>query len=437
MLKPRAVALCLILALLCLPHSSASQQKKNVDNRQKETVPAAPAKSDDAPQVVETQDDGEVEKVDTNLVSIPVIVSDRAGVYVPDMRQEELAVSEDGAPQELAFFSTVTQPFTVILMLDTSASTEEKLKDIRRAAIAFVSQLQPKDRVKVMSFDDEVHDLNPFTSDQAVIARAIQATRAGKGTKLYDALQTALTLLKPGKGRRKAIVIFTDGVDFRSESFSYVNNIRALEESGAIIYPIRYNTRIETERIAREQASGGGRPDIASIIKGRGAGGTQPIPTGTTFPGGTIPGGNDDGQPRIGGIPLPTLPAPPRRDDPRRDDPRRDDPRRSPYPEQRDDTRPANEDGLGFMLDALYKTADSYLNELARRSGGKLTRADTLESLPAAFKEIAAELRTQYAIGYYPSNPVKNGGYRKIKISTTRKGTSVRARPGYSAVSVP
>jgi VWFA-related protein len=89
------------------------------------------------------------------------------------------------------------------------------------------------------------------------------------------------------------------------------------------------------------------------------------------------------------------------------------------------------------MLDALYKTADSYLNELARRSGGKLTRADTLESLPAAFKEIAAELRTQYAIGYYPSNPVKNGGYRKIKISTTRKGTSVRARPGYSAVSVP
>jgi VWFA-related protein len=90
-----------------------------------------------------------------------------------------------------------------------------------------------------------------------------------------------------------------------------------------------------------------------------------------------------------------------------------------------------------MMLDALFKTADSYLNELARKSGGKLTRADTLDSLPAAFKEIAAELRTQYAIGYYPSNPVKNGGYRKIKLSTTRQGASVRARPGYSAVSVP
>lgn len=429
MLKQRAVALCVILAFLCLPLSSTGQQKKNVDpNRQKETAPAAPAKSDNTPEAAESQqDDGDVEKVDTNLVSIPVVVSDRAGVYLPDMRKEEFTLLEDGAPQEIAFFATVTQPFTVVLMLDTSASTEEKLKDIRRAAIAFAGGLQAKDRIKVMSFDDEVRDLSPFTSDQSVIERAIQAVRAGKGTKLYDAMQTALNALKNDRGRRKAVVIFTDGVDFRSESFSYVNNIRALEESGAIIYPIRYNTRIETERIAREQAAGGGRPDLAAIIKGRSEGGALPIPTGTTFPGGTIPGGNDDGQPRIGGIPLPTLPAPPRRDDPRR----------APYPEQRDDSRRENEDGLAFMLDALYKTADSYLNDLARKSGGKLTRADTLELLPAAFKEITAELRTQYAIGYYPSNPVKNGGYRKIKLTSTRKGASVRARPGYSAVSVP
>lgn len=427
MLKPGAVALCLILAFLCLPHSSASQQKKNADpQRQKETAPVPAAKNDNAPEVAEQQqDDGEVEKVDTNLVSIPVVVSDRAGVYVPDMRKEEFALSEDGVPQEVAFFATVTQPFTVVLMLDTSASTEEKLKDIRRAAVAFVGGLQAKDRVKVMSFDDEVRDLSPFTSDQETLGRAIQSVRAGKGTKLYDAMQTALNALKNDRGRRKAVVIFTDGVDFRSESFSYVNNIRALEESGAIVYPIRYNTRLETERIAREQSQGGGRPDLAAIIKGRSEGGALPIPTGTTFPGGTIPG--KEGQVTIGGIPIPTLPAPPRRTN---------DPRQSPYPQQRDDSRRENEDGLAFMLDALYKTADSYLNDLARKSGGRLTRADTLELLPAAFKEITAELRTQYAIGYYPSNPVKNGGYRKIKLNATRKGASVRARPGYSAVSV-
>lgn len=429
--KPGAVALPLILVLLCSPFLAVSQQKKNVEpNRQKENVTAAPAKDDDAQPAADAQDDVDVVKVDTNLVSIPVVVSDRAGVYVPDMRQDEFTLLEDGVRQELSFFSTVTQPFTVVLMLDTSASTEEKLKDIRSAAIAFVAELQPKDRIKVMSFDDEVRDLNPFTSDQAIVQRAIQTTRAGKGTKLYDAMQTALTLLKPGKGR-KAIVIFTDGVDFRSDSFFYANNMRALEESGVIIYPIRYNTRAETERLAREQAASGGRPDLAAIIKGRSGGGPLPIPTGTTFPGGTIPG--NEGQVRIGGIPMPTLPAPPQRDNPRRDDPRQ----RSPYPEQRDDSQPANEDGLNFMLDGLYKTADSYLNELARKSGGKLTRADTLALLPAAFKEIAAELRTQYAIGYYPSNPVKNGGYRKIKLTASRKGASVRARPGYSAVSIP
>jgi VWFA-related protein len=435
MLKHAAFAACLILALLGSPLSSASQQKKNVEpNRRKETVEAPPAKVDDAP-VVEAQDAGEVVKVDTSLVSIPLIVSDRAGVYVPDMSKEEFTLLEDGVRQELAFFSTVTQPFTVVLMLDTSASTEEKLRDIRRAAIAFVAQLQPKDRVKVMSFDDEVHDLNPFTSDQTIVARAIQATRAGKGTKLYDAMQTALTLLKHDKARRKAVVIFTDGVDFRSDSFRYINNIRALEESGVLVYPIRYDTRLETERLAREQATGGKRPDLAAILTGRGAGGALPIPTGTTFPGGTIPDGRDERQPTIGGIPIPTIPAPPRRNDPRQ--PRRDDPRQLPSPGEGRDPRTANEDGIGMMLDSLYKTADSYLSALAQKSGGKLTRADTLDRLPAAFKEIAAELRTQYAVGYYPSNPVQNGGYRKIKITTARKGASVRARPGYSAVSVP
>ncbi|HEY0099152.1 MAG TPA: VWA domain-containing protein [Pyrinomonadaceae bacterium] len=436
MLKPGAFALFLILALLCTPLSSASQQKKNVDpNRQKEPAVSAPAKIEDAP-VVEPQEDGEVVKVDTSLVSIPVVVSDRAGVYVPDMSKEEFTLTEDGVRQELAFFSTVSQPFTVILMLDTSASTEEKLRDIRRAANAFVSGLQPQDRIKVMSFDDEVRDLNPFTSDHAIVERAIQATRAGKGTKLYDAMQTALSLLKPDKARRKAVVIFTDGVDYRSDSFRYINNIRALEESGVIVYPIRYDTRIETERIAREQAAGGGRPDLAAIIKGRGDGRSLPIPTGTTFPGGTIPSGRGDGQPTIGGIPIPTIPAPPRRDDDPRQT-RRDDPRLPRSPGEVSAPGTSHEDGIGMMLNSLYKTADSYLNELAQKSGGKLTRADTLERLPAAFKEIAAELRTQYAIGYYPSNPVKNGSYRKIKITSTRKGANVRARPGYSAVSVP
>lgn len=85
------------------------------------------------------------------------------------------------------------------------------------------------------------------------------------------------------------------------------------------------------------------------------------------------------------------------------------------------------------MLDQLYLTADSYLNHLADKSGGRILRADSLSSLPDAFAKIAAELRTQYAIGYYPINKDRDGQYRKLKVSTNRKNVIIRARPGYRA----
>jgi VWFA-related protein len=87
------------------------------------------------------------------------------------------------------------------------------------------------------------------------------------------------------------------------------------------------------------------------------------------------------------------------------------------------------------MLDAAYATADSYLKTLAEKSGGRLLRADTLGSLPEAFSQIAAELRTQYMLGYYPLNKERDDHYRKIKVTTARKDVVIRARPGYLATS--
>jgi VWFA-related protein len=95
-------------------------------------------------------------------------------------------------------------------------------------------------------------------------------------------------------------------------------------------------------------------------------------------------------------------------------------------------TRPEDESIKG-MLDMAYLTADSYLKALADKSGGRLLRADTLASLPDAFGQIAAELRTQYMLGYYPLNKERDERYRKIKVETTRKNVAVRARPGYLA----
>jgi Ca-activated chloride channel family protein len=85
------------------------------------------------------------------------------------------------------------------------------------------------------------------------------------------------------------------------------------------------------------------------------------------------------------------------------------------------------------MLDNLYLMADSYLGQIAERTGGRLYRADDLGALPQAFAAIADELRTQYLLGYYPSNREHDGAYRKIQVKTLRKDIAVRARPGYRA----
>jgi VWFA-related protein len=96
-------------------------------------------------------------------------------------------------------------------------------------------------------------------------------------------------------------------------------------------------------------------------------------------------------------------------------------------------SRRSSDDSIGRMLDLAYDTADAYLKALAEKSGGRMLRADTINSLPDAFAQIAAELRTQYLLGYYPLNKERDERYRKIKVTTARKDVVIRARPGYLA----
>ncbi len=414
-------------------------------------------------------------KVDTDLVTVPVIASDRADVYVPDLTKEEFTIHEDGVQQEIEFFSAVRTPFSVVLMLDTSGSTQEKLPRIQRAAKTFLEQLQSADRVKIIAFDDGVYDLCQFTNDRAELRGAIDSTRPGQGTKLYDAVKLAMNDLSRVKGR-KAIVIFTDGVDWTSDTTKYDDNIRQLEESSVIVYPIRYDTRYETEALVRQQQERGETVDLGTIF---GPGGS--IPPGTTPP--TVPGGQRTpgptgrgGQPDVMRIPIPPViiggggggggrypggrypddryPDPrnprgrypddrypdPRNPGGRYPDDRYPDPRnpggRYPddrFPDPRNPSRRGGNDSISVMLDSLYRTADQYLQDLALKSGGKLNRADTLGSLPDAFANIAAELRNQYSLGYYPANQTRDGKYRKIQVKVSRTDIVVRARPGYRA----
>ena len=453
-----AIIFALSLAFVAQSQTGKDAQKKNEakKNETKKSETKASEEQDQNKDDISPQD-LETVKVNTNLVTVPVIANDREGEYVPDLHKEDFTVYEDGVKQELSFFATIDEPFHVVLMIDTSASTQVKLRQIQRAAIEFMGELQPSDRLKVISFDDTVRDLCDFSNDKLLLQTAIQGTKPGQGTKLYDAMRLALDALRPIKGR-KAIVVFTDGVDWHSDEADYAENHRMIEESGVIVYPIRYDTRMETERMAREQARNGQVPQIPDPggILGGGNGRKRGSTTPPTFPGSgpsTFPGGGPSQVPGGGsggtmGLPVPTITINrPDRRDPSETDPsvdpgprarRKNDPN---YPQTRSDGRDADSsypagrpnDSLTAVLDAAYRMADDYLNDLAVSSGGKVTRADTLSSLPAAFAEIAAELRTQYSLGYYPTNAAQDGKYHKIQVKTARKGVALRARPGYRA----
>ena len=190
----------------------------------------------------DTKDDGEVLRVETNLITIPVSVFDRNGLYIPGLRQSDFKIFEDGKEQEIAYFGTTDKPFTVALLLDTSPSTEYKIEEIRRAASAFVSQLGPQDSVVVIEFNHRIKVQTEATRDRQTIYDAINRCKFGGGTSLYNAVDEALRKQLGKIAGRKAVVLFTDGVDTTSQKNSYDSTLNYAEESDSLIFPIYYNT---------------------------------------------------------------------------------------------------------------------------------------------------------------------------------------------------
>ncbi len=193
-------------------------------------------------EVSEEVDEDEVVRVNASLVTVPVSVLDRDGRFISGLRQEDFRILEDGVEQRIAYFATVEQPFTVALVIDTSGSTRFKLEDIQDAAIAFLDQLRPADRVIVVSFDEQVRVLSEATNDRNQLREAIRRTHTGGGTRLYDAVDLVINdQLRRIQGR-KAIVLFTDGVDSSSRQASFESTLEEAVELDAMIYPIQYDT---------------------------------------------------------------------------------------------------------------------------------------------------------------------------------------------------
>lgn len=192
--------------------------------------------------------DAELVKVETNLVTIPVSVFDRNGLYIPNLKQTDFKIFEEGREQVIAYFGTSEKPFTVVLLLDTSPSTEYKIEEIQRAATAFVNQLKPQDKVAVIEFDQNIHVLSEATNDRQKIYKAIKKADFGGGTSLYDAVDFSLGKRLNKIEGRKAIVLFTDGVDTTSDKSDYDMTLNQAEEASALIFPIYYNTYLENRR---------------------------------------------------------------------------------------------------------------------------------------------------------------------------------------------
>ena len=341
-------------------------------------------------------DEGDVVRVDTQLVSVPAVVTDSSGHPLSGLRPENFRLIEDGQPQTITNFGTTETPFEIALLLDTSGSTRDDVALIRSAANSFIEALRPGDRVGVVAFNTArtvaepvaaVEVLTPLTSDREQLRAAIENLGASQGTPYYDALEKVADSIfrdppqDEVRGRR-AVVALTDGVDSSSNS-DFVTAKQKLSRAGLACYFIQVNTEDFVEDRLMKDCQ-------------------------------------DDGQLALSKRQIERY-------------------RQLFFPK-------ANAENFNSFCQmgpfermsisrALYNLARREMNDLARASGGRSFEAATLADTRSAFARVAADIGTLYSLGYYPTNKARDGKFRAIKLEMQglKVKAQVRARDGYYA----
>ena len=393
---------CFVCALLWLAPLAAQQDQQPANQQQRprkvgSTSTNANASPTDQQQKSSAEEvsEGDVVRVETQLVTVPAVVTDRNGHPLTDLRAENFVVLEDGKAERLTNFATTETPFEIALLLDTSGSTREELGLIRDAANAFINALRPGDRVAVIAFNNApgngapmavVEVLAPVTDDRNALRRAIENLGTSNGTPFYDALGRVADQLfrdppRPEIRGRRAVVALTDGVDSTSDS-GYEDARAKLLRSGVASYFIQVSTEDYVEdRLLKDCRDDGRLTLSAKQLE------------------------------RFRQLFVPTA--------------------------QKEDYQDFCRMGQFERMDIsrqLYNLARREMNEMARASGGKNFAAASLGEARAAFAQVANEIGTQYSLGYYPSNKTRDGRFRQIKVELRGvKDASVRARDGYYA----
>ena len=167
-----------------------------------------------------------------------VRVIDENNRTVSDLTAKDFTATESGEDREIVSVQKVTAPVNLILLLDVSGSVQNYETFIRKAARSFVDTVSANDRIAIITFNDDVKQLTPFSTDKVYLSTSLDSFEAGGGTAYYDALAfTIADVLRPFRGERTAIVVLTDGDDNRS--FLPFDSLKgSIQESGALIYPL-------------------------------------------------------------------------------------------------------------------------------------------------------------------------------------------------------
>ncbi len=327
------------------------------------------------------EDEAATIRVDTDLVTLDVAVADRDGNRSNSgLRLEDFVVYENGVRQKIANFEATEVPFSLVLMIDTSGSTRGDVELMRRAVRGFLKELRPQDRVAVIQFNKEIELLKDLTTDRRAVEQALDLLNAGSGTAFYDSMQLALEEVLNKVEGRKAVVALTDGVD--SYGYRSYEQILPLMEKGRVsTYFLELDTESFTEagmvrNCAEETHFEFSRKQLRKYTKEH-----------------------------AGKI-------------------------SESYFESHCELSKMERIQINQRL---YDSARRELREMADKTGGRVYPVKELQQLDKAYSQIAAEIRTQYSLAYYPANEKHDGKWRSLKVEIKRPGFVARTRAGYRA----
>lgn len=341
-------------------------------------------------------DEDEVLRIDTQIVDVPLMVFDKLGKPIFNLKKTNFAVYEDGVKQEIYDFAATTAPFEVALLLDTSGSTRNDLQLIQKSAESFIQSLRVGDKVSIIAFNSKIKDgkktavseiLINLTDDRTKLKDALSKVSTSNGTPYYHGLSQILDTVFANKPQdqfrgRRALVALTDGVDSAS-NVDFEDLKDSFQKSGIVCYFIRVDTRLFFEETLLGDCED---EDTVRFSK------SQIQRFYRVF-----------------------------------------------YPNSKlekvfDFCKIGDFERLD-MSKRLYQLADSQMNWLSKISGGKVFEVSLLREANSAFQKVAQEIGTKYSIGYYSSNEKRDGTYRKIRVELKGlpNGTQFRAREGYTA----